>query len=197
MKQILERYIPERALDRAFELIKTHHVHLKIVDRRLTKHGDYRRYPDGSHLITINASRNPYSFLITLIHEIAHLVAYRTYGNNIKPHGAEWKHTFRELMTPFIHPSVFPPEVIPLLVRHFQNPKASSGTDSTLALALKQYDPPNNKKYVFEIPFGTLFRIHNGRVFRKFAQRVKRYECIEIATGKTYLFNPNAEVDML
>jgi hypothetical protein len=29
------------------------------------------------------------------------------------------------------------------------------------------------------------------------AQRVKRYECIEINSGRIYLFNPNAEVELL
>lgn len=197
MKHVLAPYIPENALDGAFELIKKHHVHLKIVNQRVTRHGDYRRNPDGSHLITVNAGKNPYRFLITLIHEIAHLVAYQIYGHQIMPHGAEWKHTFKTLMVPFIRPSIFPAKIVPLLVRHFQNPKASSDTDSTLALALKQYDPPNNMNYVFEIPFGSLFRIHNGKVFKKFAQKVKRYECIEVATGRVYLFNPNAEVEVL
>jgi hypothetical protein len=28
-------------------------------------------------------------------------------------------------------------------------------------------------------------------------KRIKRYECIEVITGRTYLFNPNAEVEIL
>ncbi|MFT4850069.1 MAG: SprT protein, partial [Sediminicola sp.] len=28
-------------------------------------------------------------------------------------------------------------------------------------------------------------------------KRVKRFECMEIATGRVYLFNPNAEVEFL
>ncbi|MFT5985531.1 MAG: SprT protein, partial [Planctomycetota bacterium] len=33
--------------------------------------------------------------------------------------------------------------------------------------------------------------------FRRGNKRVKRYECVEIATGRVYLFNPNAEVEFL
>lgn len=197
MKHILAPYIPEFALDATFELIKANNVHLKIVHQRVTRHGDYRRLPDGTHQITVNASENKYRFFITLIHEIAHLIAYKKYGNNILPHGQEWKYTFQRLMIPFINPEIFPKELLPLLARHFRNPKASSDTDTTLALALKQYDKPNDKNYVFEIPYGSFFRIHNGKVFKKVALRVKRYECVEISTGKTYLFNPNAEVELL
>lgn len=197
MKQALAPYVPEFALDAVFELIKSNHVHLKIVNQRLTRHGDYRRLHNGSHQITVNASNNKYRFFITLIHEIAHLVAFEKYGKNILPHGPEWKHTFQQLMLPFIRPEVFPSQLLPLLARHFRNPKASSDTDATLALALKQFDPPNDKSYVFEIPYGSVFRIHNGKIFKKIAIRIKRYECLEIATGKIYLFNPNAEVELI
>lgn len=197
MKQALAPYIPEFTLDAVFELIKSNHVHLKIVNQRLTRHGDYRRLHNGSHQITVNASNNKYRFFITLIHEIAHLVAFEKYGKDILPHGPEWKHTFQQLMLPFIRPEVFPSQLLPLLARHFRNPKASSDTDATLALALKQFDPPNDKSYVFEIPYGSVFRIHNGKIFKKIAIRIKRYECLEIATGKIYLFNPNAEVELI
>jgi len=197
MKHILAPYVPEFALDTVFELIKSNNIHLKIVRKRITRHGDYRKNANGTHQITINTSTNKYSFFITLIHEIAHLIAYKKYGENILPHGSEWKHTFQRLMLPFIRPEVFPSELLPLLARHFKNPKASSDTDTTLALALKQYDQPTDKNYVFEIPYGSVFRIYNGKIFKKIALRVKRYECIEVATKKIYLFNPNAEVEIL
>jgi hypothetical protein len=64
-------------------------------------------------------------------------------------------------------------------------------------LALKQYDAENDKNYIFELPYGSVFRISNGKIFKKIAQRVKRYECVEISSGRIYLFNPNAEVELL
>jgi hypothetical protein len=197
MIEVLSKYIPEHAVAPIFELIKVNSVHLKIVNERVTRHGDYRRHPDGFHQITVNASLNKYRFLITLIHEIAHLVAFEKYGRNIKPHGDEWKLTFQRLMVPFIRPEIFPSQLLPLLARHFRNPKASSDTDATLSLALKQFDPVNDKNYIFEIPYGSVFRIHNGKIFKKIALRTKRYECIEVNSGRIYLFNPNAEVEVL
>lgn len=194
MTEILSKYIPEPAVLMCFDLIKKNQVHLKIVNERVTRHGDYRKGLAGKHEITVNANLNKFRFLMTLVHEISHLVAFEKYGRNIKPHGLEWKHTFQALMVPFLRPDVFPNNLLPLLARHFRNPSASSDTDATLALALKQFDAPNDKNYVFEIPYNTIFKIHNGKVFKKIALRTKRYECLEIATGKLYLFNPNAEV---
>lgn len=197
MKEILANYIPETAVSPVFDLIKTNNIYLQIVSQRVTRHGDYRLLANGQHKITINASENKYRFFITLIHEIAHLIAFEKYGRRIKPHGLEWKKTFQHLMLPFLNPAVFPAQLLPLLALHFKNPKASSDTDAKLALALKQFDKPNDKNYIFEIPEGALFKMYNGRIFKRGGQRVKRYECLELKSGKIYLFNPNAEVELL
>ena len=197
MNETLSKYIPEHAVKPVFELIVANQVHLKIVNERVTRHGDYRKGINGKHEITVNANLNKYKFLITLIHEISHLVAFEKFGRNIKPHGEEWKYSFQILMVPFIRPEIFPSHLLPLLARHFKNPTASSDTDATLSLALKQFDEQNDKNYIFEIPYGSVFRISNGKIFKKIAQRVKRFECVERNSGRIYLFNPNAEVELL
>ena len=197
MSETLSKYLPEHAVKPVFELIVANQVHLKIVNERQTRHGDYRKGLSGKHEITVNSNLNKYKFLITLIHEISHLVAFEKFGRNIKPHGNEWKYSFQHLMIPYIRPEIFPNHLLPLLARHFKNPSASSDTDATLALALKQFDQQNDKNYVFEIPYGSVFRIQNGKIFKKIAIRTKRFECLEISSGKTYLFNPNAEVELL
>ena len=197
MNETLSKYLPEHAVKPVFELIVVNEVHLKIVNERVTRHGDYRKGLSGKLEITVNANLNKYKFLITLIHEISHLVAFEKFGRNIKPHGSEWKYTFQRMMVPFIRPEIFPSQLLPLLARHFKNPTASSDVDATLSLALKQFDQQNDKNYIFEIPYGSRFRIHNGKIFQKGALRTKRYECIELSSGRMYLFNPNAEVEVL
>ena len=197
MEEILLKYLPERSVSIIFDLIRVNNVNLKIVNERVTKHGDYRRTPDGKHQITINSNLNKYRFLMTLVHEIAHLVAIEKYGRAIKPHGVEWKHTFQQLMLPFINPSVFPNQLLPDIANHFKNPRASSDTDAKLSVLLKQFDSKTDKNYIFEIPLGSIFRIHNGKVFKKGNRRVKRYECLEVNSGKVFLFQPNAEIELL
>jgi len=198
MSEVLLKYLPEHAVESVFELIKANGVHLKIVNERVTRHGDYRRHPSGKHQITVNANLNKYRFLITLVHEIAHLAAFEKYGRNIKPHGNEWKITFQRLMVPFIRPEIFPNSVLPLIANHFRNPTASSDTDARLAFALKQFDVRKpDIHFIHEVPSGSFFRIKNGKVFQKKGLRVKRYECLEVQTGKLYLFNANAEVEII
>jgi len=197
MQNTLQQYIPKQALHEVLLLLKHDNLTVNIKNERKTRHGDYKRLPNGKHQITINSNLNSFKFLITLIHEIAHFEAYKHCGRFIKPHGIEWKRSFQHLMLPFINPENFPIELLPLIANHFKNPKASSDTDSKLALALKQFDQPNDKTYIFEVPFGRTFRLYNGKVFTKGNKRVKRFECIEINTGKLYLFNPNAEVQLI
>ena len=198
MSDVLSKYLPEHAVESLFELIKMNSVHLKIVNERQTRHGDYRKAISGKHEITVNSNLNKYRFLITLVHEIAHLVAYEKFGRYIKPHGNEWKMTFQRLMVPFIRPDIFPQSVLPLVANHFRNPTASSDTDAKLAFALKQFDERKpDVHFVHEVPSGSLFRIKNDRIFQKKGLKVKRYECLEIKTGKLYLFNANAEVEII
>ncbi len=198
MSETLSKYLPEHAVMPCFELIKANNVHLKIVNERQTRHGDYRKGLSGKHEITVNSNLNKYRFIITLIHEISHLVAFEKFGRNIKPHGQEWKYTFQRLMVPFIRPEIFPNQILPLLARHFKNPTASSDTDAHLARALKLFDERiSDVNFVSEVPNGSLFRIKNGRIFQKQGLRVKRYACLEVNSGKLYLFNANAEVEMI
>jgi predicted SprT family Zn-dependent metalloprotease len=198
MPKTLEKYIPQASVASIFQLITTHNIYLKIVNERVTRHGDYRKDAQGFHLITINSNLNQYRFLITLIHEIAHLVAFNKYGRDIKPHGIEWKHTFQRLMVPLIRPEIFPNSVLSLVANHFRNPTASSDTDARLAFALKQFDERKpDVFFIHEVPNGSLFRIKKGRIFQKIGLRVKRYECTEMSSGKMYLFNANAEVEII
>ncbi len=197
MKNTLHEYIPQNAVAMVLNLLKHDHLTVKIKKERKTRHGDYIRLPNGKHQITVNSNLNKYRFLITLIHEIAHFEAYKAYGRFIKPHGLEWKRTFQHLMLPFLNPGIFPNDLLPLLAKHFKNPKASSDTDVELAYALKQFDDTTDKTYVFELPLGSIFKIHNGKVFQISHKRVKRYECVEVKTGKLYLFNPNVEVEII
>jgi SprT protein len=197
MQILFQNFIPEKAQLQILKLLEHDHLVVKIKNERKTRHGDYMRLANGKHQITINSNLNEYRFLITLIHEIAHFEAYNTYGRFIKPHGIEWKKTFQHLMLPFLNPEIFPNHLLPMLAKHFKNPKASSDSDAQLALALKQFDEPNNKTFIFEVPLGDTFKLYNGKVFKKGEKRTKRFECVEIKTGKLYLFNPNAEVEII
>lgn len=190
-------FIPVTAKEKLGDLLQQEPVLIKVVKKRRTKHGDYRKLPSGLIQITVNESENPFRFLITLLHEIAHHLAFQDHGFRIAPHGREWKNTFNRISQPFLIPSIFPSPLLEVLQHHLKNPKASSDTDIQLGLALKSFDPSTHKKAIFELPVKAKFKLENGRVFQKGIKQRKRYLCTELSSGKAYLFQPTAEVDQI
>ena len=193
--KILSKYLPEASVTEVLNLLDKYPCHLKIVNKRRTKHGDFKRYADGKIQITINNDLNPYRFLLTLIHEFAHLVTFEKF-KRVKPHGQEWKRNFKLLMLPFLNPDVFPEDILAQLARYLINPKASSDADVKLSLRMRAYDAKSNKTLIFEIPSQSKFH-YNNRIYIKGDKRRTRYECVEVQTHKKYVFHPNAEVDLI
>ncbi len=198
---ILAKYIPEPAIPQIAEWIVELDFKLKIKKERSTKLGDYRPPTyDSNHQITINYNLNKYAFLVTLLHEIAHLTTYNKYQNSVLPHGAEWKREYQIIMKDFLRPGVFPDDVISALRRYLVNPAAASCSDKNLLRTLKRYDhPEKNGNLVFleTLPYQCTFKYNEDRLFIKGERIRTRYRCKEVATGNIYLFNAVAEVEAL
>lgn len=171
----------------------------KVSRNRHTKFGDYRAPHDkNGHRISVNYDLNPYAFLVTTVHEFAHLYTWNLHHHKVKPHGAEWKANFKRMMQPFFEQQLFPEDIHHAIMRYLENPAASSCADLNLFRTLKKYDPVKEDKVTVEkIPLNKLFKWKDGRVFRRENLLRKRYRCIEISTKRIYLFNPMAEVELV
>ena len=197
-EKILAQYIPQEACATITKWINYYRAELKITKGRSTKLGDYRHpYNGAGHRISVNHNLNQFAFLITLVHEFAHLITWEKHRNKVKPHGEEWKEYYRRMMIPFLEMELFPKDVDKALFAYMLNPAASSCTDMNLQRILKQYDPVQHQKPTVEqVPLKALFEFRK-RIFRKEEQVRKRYKCTEIATKKIYLFSPLAEVTII
>ena len=187
-------FVPEEARIQVKQLIETSKLRIKITKKRQTKHGDFRKMHNGTSLITLNTTPNPYRFLITLLHELAHFKVSQVTHYRIRPHGKEWKSAYKNLVLEFLNPSIFPEPICSLFAAHMINPKASTDRDFTLVMALKKYDPPSKTTPLFELADGQEFQLENGREFVKIKKRRTRFECEERVSGRVYLFSPHAEV---
>ncbi len=167
----------------------------KISKNRATKLGDYRHPFKGiGHKISVNNNLNPYAFLVTTVHEFAHLLTWNDHKNKVKPHGSEWKVNFKRMMSPFLEQQVFPEDVHQAILSYLTNPSASSCTDLKLSRTLKKYDESYLHSRLEELPEHAVFSIKDGRRFKKGPRLRKRYRCTCLDNGHVYLFNPLAEV---
>lgn len=193
-QQVFERFVPLTAVHYCIELYEAHRFEFKIKRSRRTKLGDYRYDPkNGKQTITINNDLNPYAFLITYLHEVAHYIAFNKYGRKIAPHGTEWKRAFQKVAAPMLTDQVFPPAVLTALNRYFKNPKASSCADPELYQVLKQFDNKGDTTLLKDIAIGYSFQF-NGRTFVKLETKRTRSLCQEHASGRKYMISDLAEV---
>lgn len=197
--EILARYLPQPAINTVYEGLKNGNIRLTVSRSRKSKLGDFRPGAAGkSHRISVNGDLNPFHFLIVFVHEQAHALVYDRHGNKVMPHGQEWKEAYRILMQPYLEQHIFPDDIARSLKNYLLNAKAINGTDLALTRILARYDTHKSSGTELEtLPEGSLFRASSGRVFKKLDRRRKRFKCLCMATGRLYLFNPVARVEML
>src|SRR5688572_20923764 len=134
---VIQLHIPEAARAYCYDLWANYPFRLTLRKSRQTKVGDFICRTGQSPHITINADLHPYLFLITYVHEVAHLVVHRVHGHRVEAHGQEWKDIFRDLLTPVMTDDVFPKDLLRRLKVHMKNPKASSFSDTELTQILR------------------------------------------------------------
>ena len=193
-QSILSKYIPAPAVPLIAEWIYHFNFKLKIKKSRQSRYGDYHPPVLGrNHQITINNDLNTYAFLLTLVHEIAHLLCFERFGNRVKPHGQEWKDCYKELMRPFMRLDIFPDDVRAAIIGYMRDPGASSSSDDNLMRVMKKYDRPSDLVHLETLPMHTEF-LYNERIFIKGAKQRTRFRCAEKNTRHVYLFAGLAEV---
>ena len=85
---VLSKYLPPSVVDECSSWIIQKNIHLKITKGRSSKYGDYRPLESGKgHKITVNHDLNSYAFLITFVHEVAHLETFVKFKKYHEPHG--------------------------------------------------------------------------------------------------------------
>ena len=194
-RHILEKYLPDNAVDAVHELIEDNQVNLNITRKRKTKLGDFRPPVNGKpQRISVNHDLNPYSYLITFVHELAHQKVWARHQNKVRPHGVEWQNEYQNLLGPFLKPDIFPQEIIDKLTSPNKKIFASSNADLALSRQLKKHDVSNKTVTVEDLPDNALFRLPDNRIFRKLHKRRKNYLCQQLPENRKYVFVPLAEV---
>lgn len=189
----LAAYLPEGSFEPVVAYLHQYKVHLTVTKQRKSVLGDYRHAGwGGNHRISINGNLNKYEFLITLLHELAHLLTYEAYLNKVDAHGKEWKNNYSQLLIVFVQHKIFPADVEKALQKSIANPSATANGETALLLVLRNYDAIKKEGHftVADLKEGDLFQTEKGKIFRRGVVRRKRIECLEIKTGLLYIFSP-------
>lgn len=193
--RIFQRHVPENAVHYCLDLWSAKPFHFRVTRKRNSKLGDYRFDPNnGSHAISVNHDLNQYSFLITYIHEVAHLLTKERNGRRVPPHGKAWQKNFQELMEPVLSDLIFPVEILQPLKKHMRKPKASTYSDSKLLDILRKFDEnPSDLTPLEQLDEGDIFEF-NHKMYQKIHLRRTRVLCQQAGTSRKYLISKMAMV---
>lgn len=89
------------------------------------------------HTISLQIDLNPYALLFVFVHEWAHLQTQKQYGNEVYPHGKEWKRNFKTLFKPFFSSRIFPQDILQVIAGYFE--KTSRYFEQDLEAACHRY----------------------------------------------------------
>jgi hypothetical protein len=192
----LRPFLPSGAEYYVSKFLIENTVHFTVSKARKTKLGDYRQPWDGKpHRISVNGNLNQYAFLVTTIHEMAHLSTFDKYGGKVRSHGAEWKNEFKVLFQPIIQKEILPTDITLAVNNYLRNAKAASCSDDKLYRVLRRYDK-NRGILVEHLMQGDVFEL-KGKTFMMGRKLRKRYECKDLNSGKIYRVLGLAEIDKL
>jgi len=192
ISKVAEIYFPQGAFPIVSDLLEPHNLEIKIVKSRTTKFADFNPSDKKNKLplITINNNLNPYSFLLTLLHEFAHYLVWKDGHLYAKPHGRTWKNHYSELVQKTLKEEIFPENLSHLITKHIQNPRATSCTDINLYRKLSTFDTESAGVFIDDIPDGAYFQTRDKQIYCKEKKVRKLILCTNHKKRKKYLFSP-------
>jgi hypothetical protein len=198
LRASLTPFIPEKSLDEVVVLLQKYPIHLGLMAPRKGVFGDYRapQKIKEFHKITVNGDLNKYAFLITFLHEYAHLLVFVNYGPRAQAHGNEWKTHFRQLLQHFIRLEIFPDDICFALQNYMIKISASTASNPQLMRVLERYNTrkrPENELTVEQLPPKARFQ-YNGELFEKGERLRKNFMCTRLSDGTKFRFSPVARV---
>lgn len=195
------------AVEYCHELLHQYKFRFRIVKPRRTRLGDFRVLPHNQTQITVNTNLNPYAFLITYVHEVAHAAVHHQHivlrrVRRVKPHGKAWQTAFQQLMQPLLNETVFPAIILRPLVHYMADPGATTYAHPALMLALRQFDTDSievidkNRVLLRDVPEGSSFQLAQKTYVRGTLRRT-RVVCKEVVSGKSYAVLAHAWVSII
>jgi SprT protein len=203
LRQILEKHVPAQSVEYCVGLWKEINFSFTVTRKRSSCFGNHSFRMDRGHLITVNYDLNPQAFLLTYVHEVAHLRTFEAHQRpkfgllrrkRIDPHGNEWKQSFIQLMKPILNETHFTEQVLTPLRHYMADPKASSVSYHPLAKVLHMQ--ADEGQHLSDVAVGVVFKFKD-KLYRKIEVRRTRIICEELNSRNRFLISGAAHVKVL
>ena len=194
---ILDQYLPSGVAPAIARWIDFYQCQFKISRSRTTKLGDYRPpYRGLGHRISVNYNLNSYAFLVTTVHEFAHLLTWNEHKRKAKPHGKEWKQNFRYLLIKLRNSNRIPIILRDAIDAEADSLKGNIYSNHILLNAIKIVDKHAPQLVLHELPHNSHFKVvDRAETFRKKEKIRLRYKCYNLANKKWYTIYASTPVE--
>ncbi|MFO7722109.1 MAG: hypothetical protein R6V49_02700 [Bacteroidales bacterium] len=171
----LKQILPSGSHNLAASWLNVPELGLKLYRRKSHRLGAYVFSRQGGDQILLNLRQHPYSLLITLAHEVAHMRVTRRYGRKVRPHGAEWQQTFSGLIKEAACITDLPADILQAMSLIAQRPRSTHFSDPAITAILMPYDSPGDDHALLDdLPEGSRFTLHNNKIYVKGAKNRTR-----------------------
>ena len=190
----IESLLPEHTYELIIDWLAPYACSIKLAPPRSTKFGDFRPASrQRPAAISINKDLPPLQMLLTLTHEIAHLIAWETHGGRIRPHGTEWKACFSELLDRVAAIESLPFPFRNAVSEHARRPRSTAFLDPKLHDVLRQLERPHERS-LSSLSIGQEFEFR-GRSYRKLSSHRTRCTCLDIRRNQKVRISMMAPID--
>ena len=202
---LLAQKVPAYGLPVVSRVVRAYDFAFRFAQSRRSKLGDFTRTAQGLVTLTVNMDLGSELFLVTFLHEVAHLEATLNQPRRSQPHGRRWQTCFGNLLKELcLHAEG--QMAVPLrdaLLAHSIAPSATLHADSRLAsLLLPPAGTPDSPiapdgcAFVEALVTHTAFW-YRGRSFLLSGKLSKRHYATEMRSGRLYSFSAQCRVKVL
>lgn len=190
----LTPYVAPEVMALIRKWVSPYAVHFVITRARQSKHGDFRAGRGrGQSIITLNQDLSPLQFLLTLTHEIAHLMVWHRHGRRAAPHGRAWKDCFSELLNTLSQETSLPSAFCEAIRAHAKRPTAASSRDINLMRVLQKLEGAHTI-WLADLALGDSF-LFRGHPFVKIKNNRTRCKCRHLGNGALYHISKTAVIE--
>lgn len=168
---------------------------LKITNPRRVRLGSFRAAPRGGvPQITVNNDLGPYSFLLVLLHELAHHIVWKHYSRKVTPHGKEWKTVYASLLIPLLEMHMLPEVLEEGIQVYLRKTAATFQSCKPLLSALNKLEGKGEMLTLSDLNDQDSFRLQDGRIMIRQQKLRTRYKCYYPANKRYYLVPASVQI---